>query len=221
MTNSSRLREAGAFLFDLDGTIVDSDPLHRLAFAEVLEPAGYHVTEAFFHHHIHGKKVADIFATLMPDHDAAALDARKERIFRERLAMSDLKAARGLEAFLLAAKRLGIPCAVATNGSLENAKAVVKKLNIEGYFSALVAAEQVAFGKPAPDVYLTAAKLAGADPKLSVAFEDSVPGVLAARAAGCRVFGMTTSLTVREIVDSGADCAVPDFSSPEVVDLLR
>ena len=71
--------------------------------------------------------------------------------------MSDLKAARGLEAFLLATKRLGIPCAVATNGSLENAKAVVKKLNIEGYFSALVAAEQVAFGKPAPDVYLTAA----------------------------------------------------------------
>ena len=86
-----------------------------------------------------------------------------------------------------ALKTQGTPCAVATSTRTASAEAHLQKAGLRGYFKAVIGGEQVAKGKPAPDIYLMAAKVLGLSPQDCVAFEDSDPGTLAAIASGATV----------------------------------
>jgi len=209
-----------ALLFDLDGTLVDSDPLHHRAFAHFLEPAGHTVDEAFFHERIHGRTVPEIFAELMPGEDPARLDAAKEEKFRTLLEDYDLPVTPGAAALLEAADAKGIPAAIATNGSHANAEAVLRRIGFTPRFKAVVSAEHCARGKPSPDPFLRAAERGGADPRRCRAFEDSGAGIASARAAGTTVVALTTVLSREAALAAGAHHVIDTFEAPELAELI-
>ena len=208
------------FLFDLDGTLLNSDPLHMAIFADMLRPAGVEVDHAFYTSRILGRNSAEIFAELLPGCDAVAMDDEKEARFRDVLDRTTIAPTPGTERLLDRIAAAGLPVAVATNAPRQNAEAMLRAVGLRDRFPVVVAAEEVARGKPYPDVYLDAAAKAGADPARAIAFEDSGAGVTAAAAAGCTVIGLTTSLSPDALCAAGARHAIRDYEDPGLFPLL-
>ncbi len=209
-----------ALLFDLDGTLLDSDPLHLSVFAEVLAPYGYDVDEAFYRDRIHGRHNTDTFGDLTPDEDPGEMDRLKERKFRDLLASRHVNETPGLVPLLDRAEAAGLPFAVATNAPRENAEAMLKAIGLRDRFGVVISADDCENGKPAPDPYLLAARHLGADPAAALAFEDSPSGLAAARAAGCTVIGLPSTLTPDQLRDKGAHHVIQDFNDPALEPLL-
>lgn len=209
-----------AFLFDLDGTLLDSDPLHMAIFADMLLPHGIQVDHDFYFSRILGRNSATIFAELLPGCDAVALDDEKEARFREAISGMSLPTTPGLTRLLDRIQAAGLPVAVATNAPRMNAEAMLKAIGLRDRFATVVAGDEVPNGKPAPDVYLGAAAGLGADPAKAIAFEDSPSGLRAARAAGCTVIGLTTSLPAEDLRAAGAQHVIRDYTDPALEPLL-
>jgi HAD superfamily hydrolase (TIGR01509 family) len=209
-----------AFLFDLDGTLIYSDPLHRAVFAEVLAPWGVDLTEALYTTHIHGRLNARIFADLAPGGDPVALGERKEAEFRRRLGASAPPIA-GLPAFLDATEAAGIALAVVTNAPRANAEAMLSAIGQRHRFPVVIAEGEASAGKPDPAPYRLAAERLGVAPGDCIVFEDSPAGLRAGISAGARVVGLTTSLTAPELSDLGAWLAVADYTDERLAALLR
>jgi beta-phosphoglucomutase family hydrolase len=184
-----------AFIFDMDGVIVDSNPLHRVAWEEYNRRHGIKTTEEM-HRRMYGKRndqiVRDFFGEGLSDEEVFAHGARKEALYREMLSPR-LQAALvpGLQAFL--ARHRKVPAAVATNAEPANVDFVLGNAGLREYFAAIVDGHQVANPKPHPEVYLRAAELLGVAPEYCVVFEDSYAGVQAGLAAGMRVVGVSTT----------------------------
>ena len=98
-----------------------------------------------------------------------------------------LEKKKGLDELLIHLKETNMKVAVATATDYERTKEYLKKLDIEGYFDQIVCANMVSKGKPAPDIYLEAARRLGVRPDECIALEDSPNGVLSANRAGCKV----------------------------------
>ncbi|MCU0908677.1 MAG: HAD family phosphatase [Rhodobacteraceae bacterium] len=183
----SPLPSPAALLFDLDGTLIFSDPLHRVVFAEVLAPWGVDVTEDVYARHIHGRLNADIFADLAPGGDPVALGDAKEAEFRRRLG-GQADPVPGAPAFLARAAAAGIPCAVVTNAPRANAVAMLSAIGLAHRFPVVVAEGDAAAAKPDPAPYRLGAARLGVDPAACVVFEDSPAGI---RACGHRLYRRT------------------------------
>ncbi len=211
---------ADALLFDLDGTLLDSDPLHREVFVEVLTPYGYHVDEAFYANRIHGRLNVDLFAELTPDEDPSAMDVAKEARFRERLAETGADPTPGLMDLLDHADAAGLPYAVVTNACRLNAHAMLEALGLTSRFAAVISAEDCPAGKPDPAPYLAGAAALGVTARNCIAFEDSPSGLESARAAGCTVYGLTSGLTPDKLRAAGAHHVITDFTDPALKPLF-
>lgn len=211
---------ADALIFDLDGTLADSDPLHRAVFTDMLAPHGITVDEAYYTREIQGGRNTEVFARLLPGCDAADLDRRKEAAYRARVAQVGLAPTPGLIAFLDRVAFAGWPMAIATNACRANIDAMLDALGISGRFAAIVSADDVARAKPHPDPFLQAARSLGVAPARALVFEDSAPGIAAARAAGCPVIGVATSLDRVSLLRAGATHAIGDFNDPALAELV-
>lgn len=209
-----------ALLFDLDGTLLDSDPLHLEVFADLMAPYRIEVDAAFYQGRVHGRLNVDVFAELTPDEDARAMDRLKERMFRDLLATRPLPPAAGLVRLLDRADAAGLPYGVATNAPRENAEAMLHAIGLRARFGVVVTVDDCARGKPAPDPFLLAAQQLGADPARSLAFEDSPSGLAAARAAGCTVIGLPTTLPPDALRRAGAHHVIRDFNDSALEPLL-
>src|SRR5437773_1542244 len=119
--------------------------------------------------------------------------ADRKRDHYLRLARHGLPAVRGVTTFLDELATASIPCAVATSASRGDVDRLLGPLGLRERFVAAIAAEDVRFGKPDPEVYLLAAEALGVPPQACLVFEDSVVGVQAARRAGMRVIGVATA----------------------------
>ena len=213
--NNQRLNNIRAFIFDMDGVIVDSNPLHRVAWEEYNRRHGIETTEEM-HRRMYGKRndqiVRDFFGESLSEDEVFAHGAQKEALYREMLGPG-LEAALvpGLKDFL--ARHRGVPTAVATNAEPANVDFVLGNAGLRDYFDVIVDGQQVANPKPHPEVYLRAAELLGEAPEHCVVFEDSYAGVQAGIAAGMRVVGVTTthpdlpgaSLLIRDFDDPGLE----------------
>ncbi|PVE24864.1 hydrolase [Microvirga sp. KLBC 81] len=211
-----------ALIFDMDGTLVHSDPVHLQAFAEVLSPEGVAVDEHIYRSTIIGRTNESIFATLLPHRTIEEQEAfadEKEAAFR-RLAL-DLKPLDGLVALLDWARERGIKVALVTNAPRLNAEHMLDVLGLTERFPVQITIDQVARGKPDPLPYLTALERLGVRADEAVAFEDSPSGMKAAKAAGLFSFGMLTGLTAQEMRDVGADATIEDFHAPALWDVLN
>jgi HAD superfamily hydrolase (TIGR01509 family) len=154
--------------------------------------------------------VRDFFSEFdLSAEDVERHGANKEELYREMIGPDlDAKIVPGIGAFLR--RHQEVPIGLATNAEPANVEFILERAGIREYFRALVNGHDVKRPKPFPDIYLRAAELLKAAPAQCVVFEDSLTGVEAARAAGMRVVGLTT--TLQEI--SGVDLSIGSFLDP-------
>jgi HAD superfamily hydrolase (TIGR01509 family) len=210
-----------ALLFDLDGTMLRTDPIHMAVFADLLAPRGLTVDADFYMRHVHGRLNVDVFAEFLPDEaDPQGLSEAKEAEFRRRLPRP-FPAMPGVMALLDQARALALPMAVVTNARRDNAEAMLGAIGARAYFEVIVSGEECARGKPAPDPYLEAMRLIGAAPERAIAFEDSPSGIRAARAAGAYTVAVRSSLDDAALRAAGADLTIQDFTDPALPAIVR
>lgn len=201
-----------ACLFDLDGTMVDTDALHLRAYNAMLRPHGKQVDAAYYKTRIMGFPNEAILAEMFPNRPAEErvdMIESKETLFRSYLGR--LKPTPGLLSLLHWAERNTVSCAVVTNAPRANATQMLAGLGLGERFDCLVIGDELPHGKPHPLPYQTAMLQLGASPSYAVAFEDSLSGVRAARAAGLTTFGMLTSLDEAALREAGALQTIRDF----------
>lgn len=211
-----------ALIFDMDGTLVHSDPVHLRAFAEILGPEGIEIDDDLYRKAIIGHTNESIFAALLPHLSVAEHEAyadRKEAAFR-RLAL-DLEPLEGLPELLDWADASGVKVALVTNAPLLNASHMLDVLGIAERFHVKITIDQVARGKPDPLPYLTALERLGLSADQAIAFEDSPSGMKAAKGAGLFSFGMLTGLSADELRRLGADATIETFHDRALWDVLE
>lgn len=209
-----------ALLFDLDGTLLHSDPIHIQVFAELLAGRGVRVDEAFYNRHVLGRMNTAVFAEFLPDEpDPHGLSDHKEALFRARLPRP-FPAMPGIGALLDRAEAEGIALAVVTNANPLNAEAMLAAIGLRSRFAHVVSGETCARGKPHPDPYLEGLRRTGASAARALAFEDSPAGIRAAVAAGIRVIGLRSSLPDAALRAAGAMATIQDFTDPALGPIL-
>lgn len=179
------LRDIAALIFDMDGVIVDSEPLHLLAYQEYFSNHEIEYTEEHNREFLGTKDVA-MAATLIERYKLAETPENmvkaKESILL-RLISEEAKPRPGLKHILESARSAGLPMAIASSATLPTIHLVVDRLGIREYFQTLTSGDEVKHGKPAPDVFLLAAKRLGALPEKCLVIEDTLNGIRAAKAA--------------------------------------
>ena len=183
-------REFGGYIFDLDGTLVDSMPLHYRAWRIALKEHGA-PPEVFrwAEFNAHGGMAAhDIVADLnttyglsMPPHEVAQ---QKRLIYSHLVETERLPIISETVCLVRSLRARGIPYAIGTGSALPGALSTLRAAGIEELFSLIITPDDVAHGKPAPDIFLLAASRMGVAPADCVVFEDATPGLQAAHAAG-------------------------------------
>ena len=202
-------------LFDMDGTLVDTEDLHFAAFRTILEPHGVSLDWAGYREFIMGHPnhaIAAHYLPHVPQELHAGLMHDKEAQYRS--LVKDVSPAEGLMDLLDWADGRGIGYAVVTNAPRANAELVLDALRIRHRFQAVVAGDDIAHPKPHPMPYLTALEQVGGDAARSVAFEDSGSGVASAVAAGLPVVGIASALDESGLKRAGAAMLVQDYRDP-------
>ena len=184
-----------ALIFDCDGTLADSMPVHYLAWVEVLGNYGYKLDENLFYdlggvpswkvvEHVALKKGEQI-----EEPKARKIADEKEENFQTRLQeVEPIKIITDIVDTYFETHPMG----VATGGVHVICRAILAHIGIAEKLPVVVTSEDVTHGKPKPDIYLEAARQLGVNPKKCLAFEDAVPGIEAASAAGMEVFDVRT-----------------------------
>ncbi|KKJ01249.1 HAD family hydrolase [Prochlorothrix hollandica] len=210
-------------LFDLDGTLANTDPLHYQIWAELLPELGRTLTPDFYQHHISGRQNRCLLADLFPDWPLAVVDQfadRKEALFRERAA-AKLEPLPGLLPFLDWIKGRGLICGVVTNAPRLNAFFMLETLDLVRWFDTIVIAEEAAAPKPDPAPYCWALERLGRGATTAIAFEDSAPGIRSATGAGIYTVGLTTTHGAADLRSAGAREVCADFSGVLGLEVFR
>jgi HAD superfamily hydrolase (TIGR01509 family) len=186
-----------AVVFDCDGTLVDSMPAHFEAWCEALAlygAGGIFKESVFFA--MGGRPTLDIVVELNDEYnlklDPAAVAFAKREAFLKRLNTITLIEEVASFAESLRGK---MPMAIATGGSRMVIEKTLKIVGISDWFDEVVTADDVAEGKPAPDIFLRAAEMLGVHPTKCLAVEDAPAGILSAQRAGMQVIAIPTPLT--------------------------
>ena len=207
-----------ALLFDLDGTLTNTDAIHFATWQDLLRSHGLEIDQQFYDAHFSGRLNAAIVGDLFPHWSAAAgqlLSDRKEAEFRRRAA-GELRPLPGLMDLLQWATTHHLRQAVVTNAPVDNANLMLQALGLDQHFETVVIAEELARGKPDPLPYQTALDRLGVTAQAAVAFEDSPSGIRAAVGAGILTIGIASTHEPAVLYAAGAQLVVPDFTAPEL-----
>jgi HAD superfamily hydrolase (TIGR01509 family) len=205
-----------AVIFDMDGTLVHTEPLHRLAWLSVIESNGHSVTPEEYAQWFTGVTNRDICRGLLglaEDAIEATIAAVDER-FWEIAQDGGISPLVGVHELLEATAHM--PRAVGTNAEREPALRTLATAGLLDHFSTIVTFDDVHHGKPAPDIYLEAANRLGVAPANCLVFEDSRPGLAAAVAAGMRCVAITSN----QVGYDGAHLIVGGLDDPRIGPLL-
>ncbi|QMV05317.1 HAD-IA family hydrolase [Streptomyces lincolnensis] len=178
-----------AVIFDLDGTLVDSEPNYYEAGRQILDEHGVPGYSWSDHERFVGISTLETVAVWKDEYGLRAsveelFDAKNRRYLE--LARAATRAYPEMRTFVELLAGEGVPMAVASGSSPEAIEAVLAGTGLDAHLRLAVSADEVARGKPAPDVFLEAARRLGADPADCVVLEDAAPGAAAAHAAGMR-----------------------------------
>ena len=173
-----------ALIFDCDGTIADTMPLHYEAYREALGEDAIHLTPEMFYA-MAGVPAAPFMQALKDKYtlsfDAVAVAEHKEKLFGEIL--HHVKAIESVEK-VIQQYHGKLPMAVASGGTRDNITRILEHLGLLSLFDCIITADEVPNGKPEPDIFLLAARKMGAEPRHCLVFEDADMGIKAAKAAG-------------------------------------
>lgn len=210
-----------ALLFDLDGTMLNSDPIHLQVYKEMWAARGMELADAEYMTHMHGRLNVDIYADFLPDEpDHQGLSDWKEAQFRARLPRP-YPAMPGVEALVAQAVAEDWPRAIVTNAMRLNAEAMLGAIGLRQHFEVIVIGEECPRGKPDPYPYQEAMRQLGVTPDQAVAFEDSPSGTRAARSSGAYTVGIRSGLDDHSLRQAGAHVTLQDFTDPALSDVLK
>ncbi|CAM8987007.1 unnamed protein product [Rhodiola kirilowii] len=222
----AKLAPLQAVLFDVDGTLCDSDPLHYYAFREMLLEIGYNggvpIEEDFFVKNIAGKHNADIAFFLFPnDHERGTKFLEdKEAMFRK-LAADQVTAIDGLYKLKKWIEDRGLKRAAVTNAPRPNAELMLSLLGLSDFFDAVIIGGECEHAKPHPDPYLKALEVLNVSKDHTFIFEDSVSGIAAGVAAGMPVVGLTTRNPASLLMDAKPALLIQTYADPKLWEALE
>lgn len=205
-----------AFIFDMDGTLVDNMSFHTDAWIEYLTELGTNPDPLTFMELTAGKINTEIFRMFLgadlTDEQIAFHSAEKEDRYR-RLYLPHMRPMPGLVEFLQQARAAGMRLGVATAANWENVEFVLQGIGLREAFDTIVTADDITRGKPDPEIFLIAAQRLGVPQARCLVFEDSLMGIEAARRAGMASVALTTSITAQKVANlTGVKLAAGDFS---------
>ena len=210
-----------ALLFDLDGTLADTDSLHLPTWVDVLEPYGVRVDEEFYRESLSGRNTSEIVRDLLPelsDEENRSVGDAKEARFRERA--TELEPLPGLVDFVEHGRERGMRVALVTNAPEENVEALMLALGLRNLFDTVVLADEVEAVKPDPAPYTAALKKLGVPAEEALAFEDSISGISSSVAAGIPTVGIASSQKPETLLAAGAFVTAEDFTDPQLRALI-
>jgi beta-phosphoglucomutase family hydrolase len=193
-----------AFIFDMDGTIVDNMAYHTRSWISFFEQRGMAIDTDEFFRTTAGRQGKEIIRAQLgqdlSDAEVSKLNLEKEAVYRE-LYGPHRKTVTGFDELIARAKAAGVKLAVATAAPVGNITFTLDGLDLRRHFDTVVGAADVAHGKPHPDGFLLAAERLGVAPADCIVFEDAPLGVEAARNAGMRCVVLTTTLPAAAFAD--------------------
>lgn len=212
-----------AVIFDLDGTLTNSDKVHFQVFQDFFAKHGIELNQSLYKTKVSGRQNADILADFLPDlpkQEAEAFSDRKEATFRQ-IAKGQIEPLPGLLPLLNQIQTQKLATAVVTNAPSENAAFMLSELNLTSTFKPIIIAEDLPRGKPDPLPYQTALDQLGIAAPEAIVFEDSPSGIRAATRAGIKTIGIATTHSEQDLLALGVDRAIADFTDPYVQTLLN
>jgi HAD superfamily hydrolase (TIGR01509 family) len=210
-----------AILFDLDGTLANTDPIHFTVWQDLLAEYKLNCDRTFYQTYISGRTNAEILQDLLPQlssQEALQLTELKEKRYRQ-LAQS-LEPMPGLAQILEWTANQGLKQAAVTNAPRENAYHMLAALELTDTFPILILAEDAPPGKPDPAPYNLALIRLEVKSTEAIAFEDSPSGIRAAVAAGIFTIGVASTHAPEHLIEAGATIAIKDFTCEQLWQLL-
>jgi HAD superfamily hydrolase (TIGR01509 family) len=205
-----------AILFDMDGVIVDTYQSVTEFWQNIAEAYQVHLTQADFNQHVYGCPATHTLDFLFPHLSATECQSVLTKMANYEINLT-YTGVKGAIVFLRTLKQQGIPTALVTSGEQWKVNEVINQLGIDGMFTAQVTASDIQRGKPHPECYLLAAQYLQKPPEQCVVFEDSISGVKAAVASGALCIGIGSSSMASPLLQAGACCVVPDFTSTSLL----
>ena len=202
-----------AFIFDMDGTIVNNIPYHTRAWLQFLRKYNIHIEEKDLYAKIFGVNeeiMPRFFGEDLSPERSISLGHEKEEFYRS-LYKDVIEELSGLKHLLQIARERNIAIALATMSDIQNISFIIDKLDLRSWFDVIVGAEDITKGKPHPEIYelvLSMLKIKSGD---AIVFEDSQGGVLSAMAAGIKVIGICTTHSKQQFKEWGVELCINDF----------
>jgi beta-phosphoglucomutase len=213
-----------AFIFDMDGTLVDNMRFHTQAWQKMLAENNVEMDAHEFLVKTAGKTNREIIPQIFKEISDERIDIlakRKESLYRE-LFSEHRTTVKGAVEFLEEARRLKIRMAISTAAPVANVEFVLDGLNLRQYFQAVVTAADVLRGKPDPEIFLKSAEKLGIKPQNCMVFEDALNGFEAAHRAGMKSIGIATVNSNEEILRQPSVVeAHKDFSQLKPLELIE
>ena len=196
------LYETRAFIFDMDGTLVDNMHFHTEAWGKMLSENGVEMNAHNFLVKTAGKTNREILPTVfgeISDERIKELGHRKESLYQE-LFLPHRAVVKGVIEFLEEAEKLGVKMAVSTAAPVMNVEFILDGLDLRKYFQAVVTAADVKEGKPNPEIFLKSAEKLNVEAENCLVFEDAIGGFEAAHRAGMKSIGIATVNSIEDIL---------------------
>jgi beta-phosphoglucomutase len=201
-------------VFDMDGVVIDSHPIHRRAWKTFLQTVGRNVTDAELDFILDGRKREEILCYFLGDLTPSQIAdhaAHKDEMLRQ--LAENMQPVPGVVEFLDALAQGGMRIGLATSAGSRRAHGTLRELGLARYFETIVTGDEVTTGKPDPAIYRLAAERLHEIPENLLAIEDAVSGVKSAKAAGMRCLGIACAERAEALRAAGADPVIPDFQS--------
>lgn len=212
-----------AVAFDLDGTLIDNNKYHILAWQEFYRRRNRVLDIEDYKTNFNGRTMPDVIRHVFQQKDMPAEDIdrytdEKESLYRD-LYGPYIEPVKGLLTLLEELHQNDIRMVIATSGIHVNIEFMFSHLPIRKYFTKVIKGNDITHGKPHPEIYQLAARELGLPPERCIAFEDATVGILSAKGAGMKVVALTTTHTVKEL--EGADWIVKDFEGINIERLKK
>lgn len=211
-----------ALVFDMDGTLIDTDNLHFSAFTELFTGLGRPLPRDEYDARIAGRPNPEIFRDYFPDEtDEARQGLMDHKESRFRASAAGWEPLAGLNELLAWGRDRKLGIALVTSAPRENVTHLLAATGLSDAFEPLVYADTLARGKPDPLPYTTALDLLGTRPHEAVVFEDSTNGVRSGVGAGVFTVGVATTQRPALLAAAGAGLVIRDFTDPALWRLLE